>query len=199
MDLLREHVEEIRQLCFGEMRRLRAGPDMNARVLASPCDRTVGFHVRVLDLVRVVRAFVNRVGVSEAFCHVADLAFDLHENVVLDILNTGFGADTRVQNRRPGLHGFLGVEHGGKDFVIDFDETTGFLCRSLGLGDDGNDTLPNEARDIVEHVRVIRIDVKVIMRRRRKKPTWDIFPRENRMHARRTAIALSLRIALMRA
>ena len=52
MDLLREHLEEVGELVLGEVRRLRAGADMDAPVLASPGDRAVGFHVRVLDLGR---------------------------------------------------------------------------------------------------------------------------------------------------
>ena len=113
MDLLREHVEEIRQLCFGEMRRLRAGSDVNAGVLAAPRDRTMGFHVCMLDLVRVVRAFIDRVGFGKPFRHVSDFALDLHENIVFRILNAGFSADSGVQNWRIRLHSFFGVEHRG--------------------------------------------------------------------------------------
>ena len=141
------------------------------------------FHVCVLDLVRVIRALVNRIGVGKACCYVTDLALDFHEYVALGLLNPRLGSHTRMQNWSTGLHRFLRIEYGRKNFVIDLHETTRLLGCRFSLGDDGNDALPNKAHDIVQHVCVIGIDVKVVVDSCCKKTPRDIFPRENRVHS----------------
>ena len=54
--------------------------------------------------------------------HIADFAFDLYENIVLGLLDAGFGTRDLMKDRRSGTHGFLGIEDGGKHFIINFDQ-----------------------------------------------------------------------------
>src|ERR1041385_5215005 len=123
MNLIREHVEQISELCSRQMRRLCAGPDVNAAIIAPPCNGTVGLHVRMLDLLGVVASFIDRVGLCKASFHIAYLTLDLHENVVLGILNTGLRASSGMQNRSTRLHCLVRIKNRGKKFVIYFDET----------------------------------------------------------------------------
>src|SRR6266403_3882898 len=107
MDLSGEHAEEVCKLVLRKMRCLRTGADMDAAILTTPYDRAVRLHVRVLDLVRIIRAFVHGVRLGKAFFHIAHFAFDLYENIMLGLLDAGFGTSGLVENRRPGTHGFL--------------------------------------------------------------------------------------------
>jgi len=184
MDLVGEHAEEVGKLVLREMRCLRAGADMDAPILTTPHDRAVSLHVRVLDLVCIIRAFVYGVRFGKALFHIAHFAFDLYENIMLGLLDAGFGTRDLMKDRRSGAHGFLGIEDGGEHFIINFDQAARFLRRGFSLGDHCNEALPNEPCDIIQHVGVIRIDVKIVMGRRCIETSRHVLPREYSVHAR---------------
>ena len=112
----------------------------------------------------VERAFIDgvRFGKSPVTSPVSASIF--YENVVFDILDAGFSTNAGVQDSRTGKHSLLGVEHGGKHLVVNFHQPAALFRRGFGLGNDGGDPLADEARDIVEHVGVVGIDVEVVVR-----------------------------------
>ena len=147
-------------------RPLDARADVIAAVLAPPANRLHRLEMHVLLARRVVGVLVDRVGLAKAFLDAADLAVQLEEDVLLG-MHRARELALIVQLRRARAHRFFGIEDGRQDLVLDFELAAAFLGRGLGIGDDGGDALPDEARDVIEHVRVVGIDAIVFVDRRR--------------------------------
>ena len=144
------------------------------------------------------RAFVDGVRLGESRGHVAGLGLDFLEDVARAILDPGIDVLVAMDLRSAGKHGLLGVEHGGKHLVVHLHQPAALLRGGLGFGDHGGDPLADEPRDVVEHVGVVGIDAEVVVTGRREGSPRDVLPGEDGVDPR-TASALSLRMAVMRA
>ena len=88
-----------------------------------------------------------------------------------------------VQHRSPRLHRFFGVENGRKNLVLDFETAATFFGGGFSFGDDGDETLADETRDVVEHVRIVGVDAIVFVNRRRIEPARNVLPGKYRNDA----------------
>ena len=79
MQVARAQAEDVAKLLLRDERRLRAGADMQAPVLAAPGDRAVGLQVDVLDARGGIGHLVHGVGGLEAVSYAADLAVDVDD------------------------------------------------------------------------------------------------------------------------
>ncbi len=101
---------------------------------------------------------------------------------------------------RPGAIAASGIEHRGKQLVLDLEQATSLFRGALGFGHDGRHPLADEADDIVEDVGIVGIDEVILVGCRAVEPARDILPREyadNAWH-RRCVIALDGLDARMR-
>ena len=89
-----------------------------------------------------------------------------------------------VQDGRSGFHRFFGVENGRQDLVLQVETAATFFGGSFSFGDDGGDALTDEARHVIEHVRIVGVDTIVFVNSRRVKAAWHVFPSEHIHDAR---------------
>ncbi len=177
------HVGEIEsedeaELGLDDERALDARADVIAAVVAPPADRLHRLEMHVLLARRVVGVLVDRVGLAEALLDAADLAVQLEKDVLLG-MHRARELALIVQLRRAGPHRFLGIEDGRQNLVLDLEFAAAFFRGGLGIGNDGGDALPDEARDVVEHVGIVGIDAIIFVNRRRVELARDVFPRED--------------------
>jgi hypothetical protein len=137
----------------------------------------VGLQVHVLDPRGGIRLLVDDVGGLEARLDTADLAVDVDEDVAIRL------AALVVEDWRARLHGHLGVEDGREDLVLDLQEPAGRLGGRDRLRDDRGHPLTDEADDVVEDVRVVRIHVVILVGRGAVEPAGDVLPGEDRDHS----------------
>ena len=82
-----------------------------------------------------------------------------------------------VQLRRPRNHRFFRIEHRAQLFVDHVEFAAAFFGGAFGFGDDCRNTLAYEARDVVEHIRVVGIDAVIFVDCRRIEAARNVFPR----------------------
>ena len=177
MDIAVVQSEQIAKLLLGDERRLRAGPHMQAPVVAAPGEGAVRLQMHVLRAGGRVRHLVDGVGFLEALLDTAELAVNIDIDVVAE------GHALVVQDRRAGLHGGFRVEHRWQELILHLEQAARFLRDALGLGHHGGDPLTDEADDIVEHVSVVGVDQVILMGRGRVEFARHVLPGEDRHHA----------------
>ena len=160
MDVPVEQSEQIAKLLLGDERRLRAGPHMQAPVLAPPGERAVRLQMHVLHPRGRIGHLVDGVGLFEALLDAAELAMDVDIDIVVK------GDASVVQHGCHRRHGHFRIEHGRQQLVVDFEQPAGFFRGAFGFCHHGRDTLANETHQIVEDVGIVRIDQMILMRRR---------------------------------
>ena len=112
VQVARAQAEEVAELLLRDERRLRAGADMDAAVVAAPGDRAVRLQMHVLHARGRVGPLVHGVGRGEAVRHAADLAVDIDVDVAFGSappLSCSTGASGRHRGDR--------VEHRRQDLV----------------------------------------------------------------------------------
>src|SRR5712691_1470261 len=77
MNAVRVEAEEVAELLFGDVRRLRTSADMQPVLRVEPRNRTMSLEVRVLDTMRVIGAFVDGIRFGKAGRDVAHTAVNL--------------------------------------------------------------------------------------------------------------------------
>ena len=182
-DFFRIEIEQIGQRPPRQERRLRARADVEPAGFVQPADRAVGFQVCVLDPLRHIGAFVDRIGRGEASFDIADVAMDLTDNVALRIVDAGFRSLV-VNDRGARPHGVFGIENGGQHLVLDRELAAAFLGGGFVVGNHAGDALADEAHDPVQHRGIVGIDDGVLVPGGRVKLCRCILVAQNRAHAR---------------
>ncbi len=175
MHLRERDAEDVGQFGFGLEGSLRTRADMDAPILALRGNRDMRLEMRVGNLVAVVGALHDDLGLGKALLRVSVFALDLEKNIPPRLLDAG-REFLVVQNRRARNHRFLRVEHRRQNFVIHLNETACLFRDALGFRRHRSHALADETGDVIENIGVVRINPIIVMQGRAVRTPRHVLP-----------------------
>ena len=137
----------------------------------------------VLDALRGERSFIGDCGVRKCGSDIAVFAMGFRHDVAWAVGNAMLNRLVAVQDRRARRDRLCRIKHRRQYFILDLETAAAFFGGSLGLRDHGRDLLPDEANDLVEHARVVRIHPRLLVPCGGEQQIRCVFRGQHRLHA----------------